>query len=75
MKALGRYDGSLQMFVEERRRPDLARLRFLRWLAERGRLEHEPAGSAGGEYAAAAGFEAVGPIAPGPAAPLGRPSP
>jgi hypothetical protein len=75
MKALGRYDGSLQMFVQERRRPDLARLRFLRWLAERGRLEHEPAGSAGGEYAAAAGSKAVGPPASGSAVPIGRPGP
>ena len=35
MKSLGRYDSALQMFVEEPREPDLARLTFLRWLVER----------------------------------------
>ena len=51
MKVLGRYDGSLQMFVAEPRDPDTARLRFLRWLVEHGKLEHEPAGRPGGTYA------------------------
>jgi hypothetical protein len=37
------------MFVEDRRAPDMQRLYFLRWLAERGRLEHSVAGVPGGE--------------------------
>ena len=52
MKVLGQYDGSLQMFVAEPRDPDTARLRFLRWLVEHGKLEHEPAGPPCGKYAA-----------------------
>ena len=38
------YDRALQMFVEGPRGLDLARLRFFRWLAENGRLEHPVAG-------------------------------
>jgi hypothetical protein len=38
------YDATLQMFVEQPRSIDLGRLRFLRWLAEQGRLEHPVAG-------------------------------
>jgi hypothetical protein len=60
MTAPGQYDGTLQMFVEAPRMPVLARLRFLRWLAERGELEHPVAGPPAGEYARAA------PPAPGP---------
>jgi hypothetical protein len=52
MSALGQYDGALQMFVEAPREADVAHLRFLRWLAERGRLDHGTAGQAGGEYSA-----------------------
>ena len=40
----GRYDPELQMFRDNPRELNLDRLRFLRWLAERGRLEHEAAG-------------------------------
>jgi hypothetical protein len=40
------YDGTLQMFVEQPRSVDVGRLRFLRWLAEHGRLEHPVAGPA-----------------------------
>lgn len=43
------YDGNLQMFVEPPCEPDMARLTFLRWLIERRRLEHEPAGAPSGE--------------------------
>ena len=50
MKTLGQYDGSLQMFVEETREPDMARLEFLRWLVEHGKLEHKPAGPPRGTY-------------------------
>ena len=38
------YDGELQMLVEEPRDASLEHLHFLRWLAERGRLEHPVAG-------------------------------
>lgn len=47
-----RYDPELQMFAQEPREPRLERLRFLRWLAERGQLEHAVYGPEGGEYAA-----------------------
>jgi len=49
MPAPNRYDGSLQMFVEEVCEPDLARLRFLRWLAEHRELEHQIAGPSSGD--------------------------
>jgi hypothetical protein len=42
------------MFVEGPREPDSARLRFLRWLIEQGRLDQGPAGPPAGEYAAEA---------------------
>lgn len=54
MKAIGRYDSSLQMFVEEPREPDVRRLTFLRWLVEHDRLEHPVVGPASGELAAVA---------------------
>ena len=43
------YDGDLQMFREPAREPDLDVLRFLRWLAERGELEHEAVGGSTGD--------------------------
>ena len=43
------YDGDLQMFVDPPRDPDMARLTFLRWLVERRRLEHGPAGAPCGD--------------------------
>ena len=49
MKAVGRYDTALQMFVEEPREPDLRQLTFLRWLIENNRLEHPAEGPASGE--------------------------
>ena len=48
-----RYDGDLEMFVDPPRKPNLARLRFLRWLGEQGRLEHALAGPPCGEIALA----------------------
>jgi hypothetical protein len=51
MRGQQHYDGDLQMFVQAPRDLDTERLRFLRWLAERGRLEHEVAGPAGGPLA------------------------
>ena len=52
MAAKGRYDTNLQMFIEDRCQPDMRRLRFLRWLAEGGRLEHAVAGAPSGELSA-----------------------
>ena len=48
MAAMGRYDSTLEMFVQEPRDLDLRRLTFLRWVGERGRLEHEVAGPSSG---------------------------
>ena len=46
-----RYDGDLQMFCESVHELDLGKLRFMRWLAEQGRLEHPIAGPPAGEHA------------------------
>lgn len=51
MKAAGQYDQELQMFCVAVREPDRAKLGFLRWLAERGKLEHAIFGEPRGEYA------------------------
>ena len=51
MEPRERYDSELQMFRLATREPDAASLRFLRWLAERGRLEHEVFGQPSGMYA------------------------
>jgi hypothetical protein len=51
MKSTGPYDNALQMFVHEPREPDIRLLRFLRWLAEEGKLEHAIAGPSAGRYA------------------------
>jgi hypothetical protein len=48
MAAIGRYDSDLQMFVEESRDAQRAHLRFLRWLVERGDLEHPAFGPPSG---------------------------
>ena len=53
MKSPGLYDGGTQMFIDAPREADIDRLRFLRWLAERGKLEHEAAGPPAGPYGAA----------------------
>jgi hypothetical protein len=45
------YDSEVQMFVQRPREIDLAHLRFLRWLAVRGSLEHEPLGLPSGLFA------------------------
>jgi hypothetical protein len=47
------FDGDLEMFRERPKPVNLAALRFLRWLAEQGRLEHPTAGRASGPLAAA----------------------
>jgi hypothetical protein len=61
MAALNRYDGTLQMFVEEAGEPDLSRLRFLRWLAEQGALEHQIAGPPGGALAVSPALASADP--------------
>ena len=53
MKAVGRYDTALQMFIEAPRAPDLRRLAFLRWLVEHGRLEHPAVGPPSGDLVVA----------------------
>jgi hypothetical protein len=51
MPAIEGYDPSLQMFLAASREPDLAHLGFLRWLAERGLLEHAVYGPPSGPFA------------------------
>jgi hypothetical protein len=51
MAAMGRYDSSLQMFVQTPREIDMTRLSFMRWLAEAGRLEHRVEGPSSGPLA------------------------
>ena len=51
MKDVRSYDGDLEMFRETPPPIDVARLRFLRWLAEQGRLEHVPVGPPSGAFA------------------------
>lgn len=48
MKAIGRYDATLQMFVETPQPLDYRKLSFLRALAEAGKLEHDVAGDPAG---------------------------
>jgi len=45
------YDNDLQMFKEPERDANIANLRFLRYLAEQGRLEHRMEGKSVGTYA------------------------
>jgi hypothetical protein len=52
MNDLQSFDGDLRMFREAPRPVDIDHLRFLRWLAERGGLEHPVAGPPTGELAA-----------------------
>lgn len=49
MSVRNRYDGDLQMFVEDEREPDMRCLRFLRWLVEHRQLEHQIAGPSSGD--------------------------
>ena len=51
MKDVQSYDADLEMFRETPPPVDVTRLRFLRWLAERGRLEHLPVGPPSGAFA------------------------
>jgi hypothetical protein len=59
MKAVGRYDSALQMFVEEPREIDVRRLTFMRWLVENNRLEHGAVGPASGELVVVAAQDEV----------------
>lgn len=52
MPAVGTYDTALHQFREEQKIVRLPHARFLRWLAENGRLEHETAGPPSGHVAA-----------------------
>ena len=44
-----RYDPEVQRSTDGLREPRWAYLRFLRWLAECGRLEHDPVGPPAGD--------------------------
>lgn len=46
-----RYDPELQMYIQPITEIDLGKLRFLRWLAEQGVLEHEVFGEPIGVFA------------------------
>jgi len=46
-----KYDGNTQMIVEPPAVTNVARLRFMRWLAEQGSLEHSVAGPSSGDFA------------------------
>lgn len=57
---MGRYDGSLQMFVQEGRYPDQSRLEEVRWRVENGRLGNRSMlGRPTGEFAKAFGYEGM----------------
>jgi hypothetical protein len=47
------FDNELGMFREEDVAVDFARLSFVRWLVEHGKLEHRPAGPPSGPFAEA----------------------
>jgi hypothetical protein len=61
LREIGRYDGSLQMFVQAVRYPDLRWLRFMRWLVEHNHFGHPPVGPSSGELAAGADEEGEQP--------------
>ncbi len=65
MKSLGKFDSSLQMFVQQPHEINLQQLQFMRWLGEHGRLEHAIAGPSSGPLVD--GHEAL-PIGPPPVA-------
>ena len=45
-----KFDSVLQMYCSPPRKPDLTILQFLRWLCERGELEHQVFGLPAGVY-------------------------
>ena len=68
MEAPGPYDGALQMFAEDPRDADVRRLEFLRWLAERGMLDHAVTGPPRGRYSVAMPEASGGGVSPYPRA-------
>lgn len=50
MKEIGRYDTSLQMFVEKPHEVDMNHLRFMRFKAERGDFGYKPVSVPRGDY-------------------------
>lgn len=52
MPAIGQYDTALHQFREPQKLVRLNHALFLRWLAEKHRLEHEVAGPPSGHVAA-----------------------
>ena len=52
MPAIGSFDTALHMFREDQKPVRIPHAKFLRWLAENGRLEHYPAGPPSGHVAA-----------------------
>jgi hypothetical protein len=50
------YDHDLHMLIETPKPVQLARLGFLRWLGEQGKLEHEIAGEPSGPLVALGGL-------------------
>lgn len=69
----GRFDPELQMFADQPHEPDPDHLRFLRWLAEHGRLEHDIAGASINEELGEAGSSATADDEP-PVTPPNTPS-
>lgn len=55
METIGQFDGDLEMFCEPKSELNLPKLKFLRWLSEQGKLEHEVFGQPTGDYAELAG--------------------
>jgi hypothetical protein len=62
MAAMGPYDSALQMFVQTPQPIDMSRLTFMRWLAERGRLEHHIAGPSSGPLVGQAARQTAEPV-------------
>lgn len=58
---MSNYDATLQMFVEPEREIDFAKLQFMRWLGEQGRLEHPIAGPSSDEIAGQIRGRTLGP--------------
>ena len=54
MPAIGKYDTVLHQFREEQKVVRLPHAKFMRWLAEQGRLEHPAYGPPSGHVAALA---------------------
>lgn len=53
MREIGRYDSSMQQFVEAPKPVNMAKLIFQRWLVDNNRGEHQPVSEPAGEFALA----------------------